>query len=255
MRTPTSVIFDLDGTLLDYDDDAWAETVRAVCAALGRVSPFVDEQRLVAAYMDVCSAHWRAAEGSVVRSPGGSASGLAIWKELWQHALAECGHNDAETAKYAVQLYRTERHRRYRLFADVDSVLTDLRARGCALALVTNGPGDTQRDKLAATGLARRFDALVISGEVGVAKPHPDIFVAAVDRLSARPDTVWHVGDSLTNDVIGARNAKLAAGIWLNRNGASGQDNSVSPTYEISTLRDLRRLINAARHRDPPSYF
>jgi putative hydrolase of the HAD superfamily len=153
---------------------------------------------------------------------------------------AECGRSDGKSANHPVQLYRTERHRRYRLLADVDSVLTVLRDQGYALALVANRPADTQRDKLAARRLVRRFEAVLISGEVGVAKPTPDIFDTAVRRLSVPHETVWHVGDGLTNDVIGAHNANLAVGIWLNRSGAPRREGAApSLTDEISTLHQL----------------
>jgi phosphoglycolate phosphatase-like HAD superfamily hydrolase len=50
--------------------------------------------------------------------------------------------------------------------------------------VITNGPGDTQRHKLAATGIDQHFDAIVISGEVGVAKPDPPKSVLRFDRAN-----------------------------------------------------------------------
>jgi HAD superfamily hydrolase (TIGR01549 family) len=122
-------------------------------------------------------------EGAVVRSSSGSLSGFAIWREHLQAALTACGYPDASLASRAVTHYARVRASRYRFFGDVEESLSALRGRGDALALVTNGPGDTQRHKLSATRIDRRFDAIVTSGEVGVAKPDPRIFEIAARLL------------------------------------------------------------------------
>ena len=64
------------------------------------------------------------------------------------------------------------------------------------LAVVTNGARDLQRDKLQTTGLEDHFDAIAVSGELGVAKPDPTIFRHTLDMLGVAPTRVWHVGDS-----------------------------------------------------------
>ncbi|MEB3366770.1 HAD family hydrolase [Saccharopolyspora mangrovi] len=106
--------------------------------------------------------------------------------------------------------------RAWGLFDDVAHSLDWMRATGLRLAVVTNAPGDYQRKKLAAVGLADAFDTVVISGETGVAKPDPRIFHTACQRLGLQPHEVAHVGDRLTTDAQGATRAGLL-GIWLNR--------------------------------------
>jgi 2-haloacid dehalogenase len=72
------------------------------------------------------------------------------------------------------------------------------------LALVTNGIGDVQRARIARLGLDRFFDAIVISGEVGMAKPGPEIFDLTFEALG-HPDkwTTLMIGDSLSSDMAG----------------------------------------------------
>lgn len=92
------------------------------------------------------------------------------------------------------------------------------RAAGLTTALLTNGPADVQRRKLAATGLAELFDAVVISAEHGVVKPAAGIFAIACAHLAVAPAEAAMVGDSLANDVHGALAAGLSAA-WISQAG------------------------------------
>ncbi|GAA4636894.1 hypothetical protein GCM10023196_088480 [Actinoallomurus vinaceus] len=103
---------------------------------------------------------------------------------------------------------------------------------------------DYDRAAWAATGLDRHFDLVVISAEVGVAKPDKAIFDLTIRRLGVEPGSVWHVGDNLTTDVAGARNARLGAGVWLNRAGAARGADDPAPGYEIASLRELPALVD-----------
>jgi putative hydrolase of the HAD superfamily len=86
------------------------------------------------------------------------------------------------------------------------------------LAVVSNWDVSLH-DVLERTGLRRLVDAVVISAELGVAKPDPAIFRAALERLGADAAGAVHVGDSLEADVAGARAAGLEA-VLVVRNGA-----------------------------------
>ena len=133
MRTQ-AIFLDLDGTLLDYDEAAWTETVRAVARRLSqpagdpRVASGVDPELLTSIYIELSSRYFREAEK--VQPP---ADGHAIWRELWGAALAASGYADAALADEAVALYAAERAASYRLYSDVLPALTELRHRVDAL--------------------------------------------------------------------------------------------------------------------------
>ena len=78
------------------------------------------------------------------------------------------------------------------------------------------------------------MDAVVISQEAGIAKPHPSIFKMALDQLGALPGESVMVGDNWAMDVVGARTAGMRA-IWFNPAGAPRPDSS-------SDVREIRRL-------------
>jgi putative hydrolase of the HAD superfamily len=238
-----AVFLDLDGTLLNYDEAAWAGSVRAVCSALRPADGGAgfDADALFSTYTRISSAYFRAAEAKHELQ----ADGHAIWRELWHQALAECGCDDGAMADAAVAAYEADRAVRYRLFADVLPTLAQLRELVTSLVLITNGAGSTQRHKAEATGLTSLLDAVIVSGEAGVAKPDPAIFMLAATAAGVPPAAAWHVGDNLTADVAGARNAGLGAGVWLNRPAAAHPGDGVAPQphYEITSLAELPALL------------
>jgi putative hydrolase of the HAD superfamily len=233
-----AVFLDLDATLLDYDGFAWAATVRGVIGGLA-LPAGLGQDRLAKVYTEVSTRHFLAAE----QTRNAPADGHAIWRQLWQQALAECGSDDEELAWQAAAAYEAERAARYRLYDDVLPTVAELRKRVSALVLITNGPGTTQRHKAEATGLTGLLDAVVISGEVGVSKPDPGIFEIAARAAGVPRPAAWHVGDNLETDVAGAVNAQLGAGVWLNRSGAPPPDGT-PPRFEIAALSELPGLLD-----------
>lgn len=92
----------------------------------------------------------------------------------------------------------------------VADALAALREAGLRLGVVSNlawGPSRVMRRHLDTLGLAGFFEpgAMAFSDEVGVLKPHPAIFMAALDALGTEPAHAAHVGDLKRTDVAGAR--------------------------------------------------
>ena len=127
--------------------------------------------------------------------------------------------------------------RAWQLFDDALPCLRALRALGLRLAAITNAAGAHQRAKLGALGLESTFDAVLISGELGVAKPHRAIFRRACSALGVHPAQTVHVGDRLDIDAEGARDAGLH-GVWLDRSGYG----ALPPDAGISVIGRLAEL-------------
>jgi putative hydrolase of the HAD superfamily len=111
---------------------------------------------------------------------------------------------------------------RFHAYPEVPAALGRLRAAGARLAVVSNWDVSLH-DVLERTQLRALVDAVVISAELGAAKPDPAIFRAALDRLGASAADAMHVGDSVEHDVEGARAAGLRA-VLVARNGAVPPD-------------------------------
>jgi len=126
---------------------------------------------------------------------------------------------------------------RFTRFADVEPVLGELKRRGLRLVVVSNWDVSLHAvlDRL---GVAAHLDGIVTSAEVAVRKPAPEIFERALALAGASPAEARHVGDSLEEDVAGAR----AAGIdpILIRRGSEATPVDVPV---ISSLAELPALV------------
>jgi len=140
-------------------------------------------------------------------------------REAWSLALADQGIDDEPLAEHLAETFAAERRMRHEVFADVESTLGQLR-ESYAMALVTNGAACLQREKLAASNLGGYFDAVIVSADVGAAKPDSSVFQQALSALGVDGEQAVMIGDSITKDMDGALAAGLGA-IWLDRNEQS----------------------------------
>jgi HAD superfamily hydrolase (TIGR01549 family) len=132
-----------------------------------------------------------------------------------------------------------------RAFPDVADLLSCVEALDLRLGLVTNGPSGLQRDRLRSLGMDAVFDAVIISAEVGAAKPDAEPFLLAVEQLGVSTTETWHAGDSLKLDVAGAKAAGLTA-VWVNRAGRRREPADPSPDLEVSSLAELAVLLRGS---------
>jgi putative hydrolase of the HAD superfamily len=111
---------------------------------------------------------------------------------------------------------------RFTPFPEVPGVLAQLRERGCALAVVSNWDVSLH-DVLDQTGLRALVDAVVVSAEIGAAKPDPEPFRRALAALGVAPEHALHAGDEPDEDVAGARAAGVTP-VLVDRAGGAQAD-------------------------------
>ncbi|NNC11235.1 HAD family hydrolase [Planctomonas sp. JC2975] len=235
----TAICFDLDGTLLR--DDHIDGVVRRVCATLAKDDARIDAEQLAEANRRAWWEGWPEIGDDWMT---GRVAADAAHRAAWQHALADLGVHDEAVVRRAVDLNRAEEFAVFELYPEALEVLTDLRSdANLRLALITNGPSAQQRSKLTAIGIDDLFDAVIVSAEIGVAKPHPAIFTAALDAIGARPEHAVHIGDNLEADIAGAAAARVRS-VWVDRHGASTSAPIAGrPDHVISDLRVLPELL------------
>ncbi|MHA7987324.1 HAD family hydrolase [Rathayibacter sp. CAU 1779] len=126
----------------------------------------------------------------------------------------------------------------WHLHDDVRPCLDALRANlpGVRFGIITNGELDYQLRKIDAVGLGPEVDAVVASGDLGVAKPDPRIFLLASERLGVEPAEAVYVGDRLATDAIGAARAGLT-GVWIDRHGAEVTPEASETADAVGVLR------------------
>lgn len=138
------------------------------------------------------------------------------------------------------EAYLHEYRAAWQLHDDALAALTAL--SGLRLGIITNGVTHFQQPKLDALGITRFFEHIVTSGDFGVVKPDPRIFLHACSVFGVQPAEAAYVGDRLHTDAIGASRAGLL-GVWLNRGDATTPseraDSASAGVRIISTLADL----------------
>ena len=133
----------------------------------------------------------------------------------------------------------------WRGFGDVEGALADIRARGLATAVLTNGTEAQQRAKLERVGLLGTVGPVFTAEALRVGKPSPQAFAAVCAALGLAPGRVLHVGDNHALDVVAARAAGLRA-VHLDRTGAGPVDEAA----RITTLADLGGHLDRLDQRE-----
>ncbi len=111
------------------------------------------------------------------------------------------------------------------------------------LLLATNGIAVVQRARFARSSIRNFFEDVVISDEIGVAKPQPEYMDEAFSRMGNPPKSeVLMIGDSLSSDVAAGVNYGIDT-CWFNPNGLP-LDGYPKPTYEIADLSEIEGIVS-----------
>lgn len=223
----STLLFDLDHTLLDSDASeiaAYAHTM----ATIGLPDPDDHFER----YLRINHGMWRAVERGEIQP-------TEVRFRRFERFVAEVGIDADPVAMADTFVWGLGAHGE--LYGGVREVLAELAGRA-SLAMVTNGLSDVQRARIERLELGDYFDAIVISSEVGVTKPRPEIFDVTFEQLGhPAKETAVMIGDSLTSDIRGGSDYGIAT-CWYNRRGSrAGADDVV--THEVTALTDLLTLV------------
>lgn len=222
------VLLDLDHTLFDSD----ASEAAAFAHALSTIGVEADSAMLDR-YRAINRAMWRRVEAGTLS--------VAALREQRFESFLEAERIDVSTPALA-DAFVDGLGGFGELYPGVRAVLDELNELA-TLALVTNGIGQVQRHRIRRLSLERRFAVVVVSGEVGVAKPDPAIFQIVVDRLGSPPkDRMIMVGDSLTSDIAGGRAFGIDT-VWLDRD-AEGSGDQTAATHRIRSLTELPAIVS-----------
>lgn len=157
--------------------------------------------------------------------------------EAWRRGLTQLGlKGDASRLEARWRAVRAQ----FPLYADADELLARLRPR-VKLGLVTNGVSGLQRRKVDGSGLAHWFDAVAISGEVGIGKPERGIFDRVLKQLGVSAERCVMVGDNPERDVQGGINSGMSTA-WVDRRN---RPRGVAATTEVTSLSDLAQWLLA----------
>ncbi|MBI4307650.1 MAG: HAD-IA family hydrolase [Chloroflexi bacterium] len=167
---------------------------------------------------------------------------MAFWAEYERLVLEGAGVT--VPAEVAAQVFARVRKMDYglALFDDALPALDMLQQRGLVLGLLSNIHRDARQitDDLR---LTPHLDFVISSADVGSEKPHPPIFLAALQRAGCAPGEAVHVGDQYHSDVVGARNVGIKP-LLLDRAGL------LDPArYDAPIIHSLMEVVD---HLDGP---
>jgi len=232
-----AVLIDLDDTLVDH-----RHAMRAALRMLHDSDP-----RLQVLGFDFLLAEWQRVldamheDVALGRIPLHE-SRIIRYRHFYDLAGAPVGRAEAASiAANHVQTYMSNR----RIVPGAVMLMETLKQH-VRTAVVTNNTVNEQDEKLATFGFWPHVDVLVTSEECGIAKPEPEIFQEALERLGVEAHEAVMVGDSWANDVIGAANLGIRA-IWLNRHGEPCPDPLMAT--EVTSFEPVARTAELVLNR------
>jgi len=115
------------------------------------------------------------------------------------------------------------------------------------LGVASNYPGGRSiRASMDKVGLTEYFDAVLVSGDLGLIKPHPLVFETIAKQLDAKPEEILFVGDNWLADIQGAKRAGMHAALttqWERAEKFEPQPGDIDPDLTVAALTDLEKYL------------
>ena len=160
-----------------------------------------------------------------------------IWVAFTERIVIGMGGSEPASHRVAVELTsRWQRHENFELYEDVQPVLDTLRAAGLKIGLVSNSARDV---RAFAQHHALEIDAGLSSFHHGKTKPHASIFRAVLDLLDVEPHEAAMVGDTLEDDVEGARALGMHAVLVDRLDAGLGYEPRIADLYALPAALGL----------------
>jgi len=223
-----SVIFDLDGTLLNRD----ASVKRFIDNQYDRLNKWVShipKGKYTSRFIELdCRGY--------------------VWKDkVYQQLVNEFNISEI-TWESLLQDYLEQFKNSCVPFPNLDSMLQRLKSKSIKLGIITNGKGQFQMDNIKALGIEKYFETILVSEWEGLKKPDPQIFKRALEQLEVSPKQSIFVGDHPENDVKAAQNVGMK-GIWKE----DFQWSNVEADFIVNDLEELPVIIENLKKQNVES--
>lgn len=229
MRKYTTVFWDLDQTLLDFDR-SMEYALQAVFAQYG----LKINEEMTARYSVINRSYW-------LRLESGELSKEQVTVGRFRTFFEELGITHVSPEELNVD-YQRELGSVFFFMEGAKELVALLKERGYRQYVVTNGVNATQANKMRLSGLDRIMDGVFVSELMGYPKPRKEFFDGCFAALSdVDRNKCILVGDSLTSDMRGAENAGITS-CWFNPEKQE-KDVDVRTDYEIRRLEELISIL------------
>lgn len=222
------IIFDADGTLFDFEKSE-TEAIKNTSLHFGIN---YDESYHLNVYKNINTKIWKEfEEGKITQKELKTERFNRFFKEINMELSPE---------DFALK-YMEELSLGSFLFDDSTSLIENLHGKA-KLTILTNGLTLVQNGRIKKSTIAKYFDDIVISEEVGCSKPNKEIFEIALKNINhVDKSKVLIVGDSLTSDIKGGINFGIDT-CYYNPKGIEN-NTDIKPTYEIKSLLELESIL------------
>ncbi len=226
-----NIFIDLDDTLYDFSAasrEAFRETYEQL--RYGRYFDSFDH------YMEIYTPYnlemWRLyGEGKITKEE--------LNRRRYSYPLETVGVNDqklaAEFCREALGRIPTKGN----LVSGATELLEYLRPK-YKMFILSNGFTELQSRKMSTAGIKRYFDDIILSEEIGVNKPRPELFEYALKKAGAKLEESIMIGDMFDTDIVGAANIGMDQ-IFFNPKQMTGT--SFKPTYEVRQLLEIKEIL------------
>lgn len=221
----TTILFDLDGTLLDF-----ARTEEKAFELAFEKLGIPSSRAIYERYSAINDELWKSFERKEITKD-------EIGKLRFSKLFAEEGINADGVA--CNEIFKEFVSQSDYKFDGVDEMLNELICKGHQLYAVTNGTEWIQQRRLANTGLDKLFKGVFVSEKIGKQKPEREYFDYVFANIEEKDkQKILIVGDSLTSDIQGGINAKIDCCYFGTKQAAT-----IQPTYCVTNFDEMISVI------------
>ena len=168
---------------------------------------------------------------------------------------AQVRTNPALIVAAGVAGYHDTKFRDLLPFPDAIPFLKAVREAGLITGVVTHGLTAKQAEKIVRLGLLPHLNsnAIFISDQLGIAKPNPNLYQAALRAIGVAPEEAMHVGDSLSHDIAPPNSLGMRTA-WIYRTAKEGQDLAIKPSHRIQEFQELATILRSEYGLDIPQF-
>ena len=237
MSRITTVVFDMYETLAQNKRGHWIDTFRGICRTQG-IS--IDAETLYREWKipEMAFREQRLNLEEPEKSPP-----FKTYQEAWRDCFAEVFARlgiQGDAAAAAADAIRDMGLREP--YADALEALPEIQA-GWRTGVLSNADDGYLLPLLERLGW--RFDAVLSSEKARAYKPLPSPFEQVMEVLGVGPQEAVYVGDTMYDDVLGAKNVGMRA-VWVSRDGAEADHRYPRPDYQVRSLRELPGILRSA---------
>ncbi len=231
MHCYSNIFFDLDDTLYDFSS-ASRESFREAYELFAYERFFESFEQFMDIYEPRNKQLWQLyGEGKITKDE--------LNKLRYSYPLEAVGVHDSELARQFCNEVLGRIPTKSKLVTGAVEILEYLYPK-YNLYILSNGFKELQSRKMAVSGILHYFKRLVLSDDIGVNKPRPELFRYALDVTGADVSDSIMIGDMFDTDIVGAANIGMHQ-MFFNAKGAGKLP--FEPTYTICRLKDIKDIL------------